>query len=76
MTGKQLFEHYQAEGSGNPGSDASYYAGILFQSLLIMGEQKTYELLEEAERTGKKLDLNYPIAASQGPSTPDQVILV
>ena len=57
MTGKHLFDHYQAEGGGNPGSDASYYTGILFQSVLLIGEQKTRGLLKEAEHTGKKIDL-------------------
>lgn len=77
MTGKQLFEKYQADAKeAGPGTDQSYYAGILFQSILLAGEQDTYDMLEKAEKEGKKLELGYPIKPSTGPSSPSEVILV
>jgi len=77
MTGKQLFEKYQAEAkTTGPGTEQSYYAGILFQSIIMVGEEKTYDLLVQAEKEGKKLDLSFPIKATEGPSEPSGVILV
>lgn len=58
--GKDLFGHYNdlAKEKG-PGSEESKYAGVLFQSLLMLGERRTFELLEEADEKGKKLKLEY-----------------
>ncbi|TLV02157.1 hypothetical protein [Dyadobacter luticola] len=59
--GKELFGHYNdlAKAKG-PGTKESTYAGILFQALLMVGERRTFELLEEADEQGKKLKLLYP----------------
>ncbi|SEI38959.1 hypothetical protein SAMN05216327_101153 [Dyadobacter sp. SG02] len=58
--GKDLFGHYNdlAKEKG-PASEESKYAGVLFQSLLMLGERRTFELLEEADEKGKKLKLEY-----------------
>jgi hypothetical protein len=74
--GKDLFGHYNdlAKEKG-PGSEECKYASVLFQSLLILGERKTFELLEEADITGKKLALQYPETNTSPPPTPSGVIL-
>jgi hypothetical protein len=53
--GKDLFGHFNdlAKQKG-PGSEESHYAGILFQALLMVGERRTFELLEEADEKGKR----------------------
>lgn len=74
--GKDLFGHYNdlAKEKG-PGSDESTYAGILFQSLLMLGERRTFELLEEADEKGKKLKLEYANGARRGSDCPCGVSL-
>ena len=75
--GKDLFGHYNDLGKEKgPGSEECTYAGILFQALLILGERKTFELLEEADVTGKKLALEYTEAVEGEATTPNKVILV
>ena len=75
--GKDLFGHYNDLGKEKgPGSEECTYAGILFQALLILGERKTFELLEEADVTGKKLALEYTEAVEGETPTPNKVILV
>ena len=75
--GKDLFGYYNdlAKAKG-PGSAESDYAGILFQALLMVGERKTFELLEEAEEKGKKLKLEYQPANGQDPNHPSAIVLV
>ena len=67
--GKDLFGHYNdlAKQKG-PGTEESEYAGVLFQALLMVGERKTFELLEEADEQGKKLKLEYPAGSKNGAS--------
>jgi hypothetical protein len=75
--GKDLFGHYNDLGKEKgPDSEEYTYAGVLFQALLILGERKTFELLEEADVSGKKLALQYSETANGTPPTPDGVILV
>ena len=75
--GKDLFGHYNDLGKEKgPGSEECTYAGILFQALLILGERKTFELLEEADVTGKKLALEYTETVEGETPTPNKVILV
>ena len=75
--GKDLFGHYNDLGKEKgPGSEECTYAGILFQALLILGERKTFELLEEADLTGKKLALEYTEAVEGETPTPNGVVLV
>lgn len=73
--GKDLFGHYNdlAKEKG-PGTKESEYAGILFQALLMVGERRTFELLEEADEKGKKLKLQYPPEARR--SAPIGIVLV
>lgn len=74
--GKDLFGHYNdlAKEKG-PGSEESKYAGILFQSLLMLGERRTFELLEEADEKGKKLKLEYNKTTKPGSACPCGVTL-
>lgn len=74
--GKDLFGHYNdlAKEKG-PGSEESKYAGILFQSLLMLGERRTFELLEEADEKGKKLKLEYTNATKASTACPCGVTL-
>ena len=69
--GKDLFGHYNdlARQKG-PRSAESKYAGILFQSLLMIGERRTFELLEEADEKGKKLKLEYSNGANTSSACP------
>ena len=74
--GKDLFGHYNDLGKEmGPGSDEHDYAGVLFQSLLILGERKTFELLEEADQSGKRLQLEYPVIATGDDQVPHGVKL-
>gem|GEM_PF-2210447 len=74
--GKDLFGHYNdlAKEKG-PGSEESKYAGVLFQSLLMLGERRTFELLEEADEKGKKLKLEYNTNAKASAACPCGVSL-
>jgi hypothetical protein len=75
--GKDLFGHYNDLGKEKgPGSEECTYAGILFQVLLVLGERRVFELLEEADETGKKLALEYAGNASDDVPVPSGVILV
>jgi len=75
--GKDLFGHYNDLGKEKgPDSEEYIYAGVLFQALLILGERKTFELLEEADVSGKKLALQYSEATEDTPPTPNGVTLV
>lgn len=51
-------------------------AQVLMTALPIVGEENLINLLDEAERTGKRMELTYPIDPNVGPSEPDGVILV
>ena len=74
--GKDLFGHYNdlAKEKG-PGSEESKYAGVLFQSLLMLGERRTFELLEEADEKGKRLKLEYNTNAKASAACPCGVSL-
>ncbi|MCE6989651.1 hypothetical protein [Dyadobacter sp. CY323] len=73
--GKELFGHYNdlAKEKG-PGTKESAYAGVLFQALLMLGERRTFELLEEAEEQGKKLKLQYPVDSKKS-AAPTGIVL-
>ncbi|WP_031526578.1 hypothetical protein [Dyadobacter crusticola] len=73
--GKDLFGYYNdlAKEKG-PGSKESAYAGILFQALLMVGERRTFELLEEADEQGKKLKLQYSASGKKGDAPSDVVL--
>lgn len=58
--GKDLFGHYYDLGTAKGLKSKEYeYACVLFQALLMVGERKVYELLEEADETGQKLTFTY-----------------
>jgi hypothetical protein len=75
--GKDLFGHYNdlAKAKG-PDSEESHYAGILFQALLMVGERRVFELLEEADQTGKKLKLEFADDSTKDPKCPSGIVLV
>jgi len=75
--GKDLFGHYNdlAKEKG-PGSEESTYAGVLFQALLMLGERKVFELLEEADETGKKLHFEYKTDPVKGTKDLSGITLV
>lgn len=77
MKGKQLFDHYQYAAQVNGfGSNEFQYGNLLYQALKIEGEEKIFQLLEEAEKTGKRIALEYPSQSTQLYPEPDRVILI
>lgn len=52
------------------------YASELFSALLIIGEEKLENVLNEAEEKGKKIRLTYPIPFHVGPSEPNGVEII
>jgi hypothetical protein len=77
MKGKQLFDHYQSVAQINGfGSEEFQYGNLLYQALKIEGEDKIFQLLEVAEKTGKRIALEYPVTSTQSYPEPDRVILI
>ncbi len=77
MTGKQLFDQYQFVAQINGfGSNEFQYGNLLYQALKIEGEEKIFQLLEEAEKTGKRIALEYPAAPVEHYPEPHKVILI
>lgn len=77
--GKDLFGKYNDLAKEKGVGSAEYsYACVLFQALLMLGERKVFELLEEADVTGKKLALEYAVHAGveDENAVPSDVILV
>jgi hypothetical protein len=77
MTGKQLFDQYQFAAQINGfGSNEFQYGNILYQALKIEGEENIFQLLEEAEKSGKRIALEYPPAPVENYPEPHKVILI
>jgi len=75
--GKDLFGKYNDIGKEKgPGSEEYEYSCILFQALLMVGERKVFEMLEEADETGKKLQLEYADHHKEANASPNVVVLV
>lgn len=75
--GKDLFGKFNDLATENGvGSKECEYAGVLFQALLMLGERKVFELLEEADENGKKLALEYDCDPKQEDAIPCNVVLV
>jgi hypothetical protein len=76
MTGQQLYEKYliAAEKAG-PGTDAWDYFRELALAFLTVGD-KLFKSLEEAEKSGKKIGIVYPIPFDEGPSEPSGIEIV
>ena len=75
--GKDLFGSYNDIGKEKgPGSEEYDYSCVLFQALLMVGERRVFEMLEEADETGKKLKLEYIVDPKEGTSVPGGIILV
>jgi len=74
--GKDLFGKYNDIGKEKgPGSEEYEYSCVLFQALLMVGERKVFEMLEEADETGKKLQLEYADNLNEGSPSPSLVVL-
>lgn len=74
--GKDLFGKFNDIGKEKgPGTEEYEYACVLFQALLMVGERKVFELLEEADETGRKLNFAYIIDPESGTKTPSEIIL-
>lgn len=76
--GKDLFGKYNDIGKEKgPGSEEYEYSCVLFQALLMVGERRVFEMLEEADETGKKLQLEYADDSNEeSPVAPSVVVLV
>ena len=75
--GKDLFGKYNDIGKEKgPGSEEYEYSCVLFQALLMVGERKVFEMLEEADETGKKLQLEYADNLKDESLAPSVVVLV
>lgn len=76
MTGQQIFDKLQwAAHIYGPGSVEFLYGNLLFEALRLHGEEQLFPLLEEAEMTGKRIDLHYP-AGDEGISGLQSAVLV
>jgi hypothetical protein len=77
MTGKEIFDRCQLAALRNGlGSQEFYYGNILYQALHLEGEEKVFELLEQAENTGKRISLGYSSSNAPNQNDPDMAILV
>lgn len=71
MTGKQIFDKLQwAAHIYGPGSVEFMYGNLLFEALRMHGEEPLFSLLEEAERKGKKVALDYAPGDEQALTAP------
>lgn len=74
--GAELFIQYQLSGEiAGRGSNEAGYAQLLRTGQFVVGPDRLYTLLEEAEKTEQVLDLVYPIPVHVGPSEPYDVRL-
>ncbi|RIV23615.1 hypothetical protein DYU11_11580 [Fibrisoma montanum] len=73
MTGSQLFQRYLNQLSADDASTREQ-AGIVMTAASLVPLSDLYQLLEEADRTGKRLELVMPTVA--GPAHPTEVRLV
>ena len=77
MTGKEIFDRCQLAALKNGlGSQEFHYGNILYQALQLEGEEKVFQLLEQAENTGKRVGLGYSSNNFQNTNDPDMAILV
>lgn len=75
--GKDLFGAYNDIGKEKgPGSEEYDYSCVLFQALLMIGERRVFELLEEADDRGKKLQILYRENSEDGAPVPAEVQLI
>lgn len=76
MTGQQIFDKLQwAAHIYGPGSEEFLYGNLLFEALRLHGEALLFPLLEEAETSGRRIDLYYP-HGSEGIAGLQQPILI
>jgi hypothetical protein len=77
MTGRELFDRYQLAALRNGlGSREFHYGNILYQALHLEGEEKVFQLLEQAEHSGKRIGLGYSMAAQETRQDPDMAVLI
>ncbi|MCF2490951.1 hypothetical protein [Dyadobacter sp. CY347] len=77
MTGKEIFDRCQLAALKNGlGSQEFHYGNVLYQALQLEGEEKIFQLLEQAENSGKRVGLGYSADGFKGINDPDIAILV
>jgi hypothetical protein len=77
ITGKQIFDKLQwAAHIYGPGSAEFSYGNLLFEALRLHGEDLLFPLLEEAESTGKRIDLFYPPVEDGSDLTPPAILIL
>jgi hypothetical protein len=77
MSGKEIFDHHQAAAMRcGFGSKEFSYGNLLYEALKIGGEDTVFRMLEEANLTGKRIELNYSLLAKNMSAEPDIVVLV
>ncbi|MCE7072362.1 hypothetical protein LZG74_18740 [Dyadobacter sp. CY327] len=77
MTGKEIFDRCQLAALKNGlGSQEFHYGNVLYQALQLEGEEKVFQLLEQAENTGKRVGLGYSSDTFENSNDPDMAILV
>lgn len=77
MSGKQLYDRIQQAGlAARPGTPEHTYAQTVRFAALSVDSERLYALLKEAEQSGQRLRLTYPIDPALGPSEPSGVELV
>jgi len=75
--GKDLFGKYNDIGKEKgPGSDEYDYSCTLFQALLMIGERRVFELLEEGDEQGKKIQILYSKKSDEEVMVPAEVRLI
>jgi hypothetical protein len=77
MTGKELFDRYQlAALVKGLGSQEFIYGNVLYQALRIEGEERVFQMLELAEKSGKRITLGHSMASAADWTEPDMAMLI
>lgn len=73
MTGKEIFDKYV--GIKDPSTEERDYINTLRTAFMI-DRSKLFRMLEDADKEGKQIGLSYPVPIGDGPSEPDEIILI
>lgn len=77
MTGKELFDHYQAAALRHGFGSAEFsYGNVLFEAMKLEGEANVFRKLEEANAKGRKIQLAYSTPTDGQHTEPDLVVIV
>jgi hypothetical protein len=76
MTGKELFDQYQAAALRHGFGSAEFsYGNVLFEAMKLEGEASVFSKLEEANANGRKIRLAYSKPPSDPETEPDLVVV-